>query len=209
MRRIHKNEPQFFTDFIAQHHPQNWGELHKDGVRQGMRKYMLGEDVEGDSEQNGICAYTEKCISSDNSHIDHFRKKDQFPSLTFDWDNLLVSCNDEDYGGKHKDNTHKVKPEDYEHIVNPVLEDFNDYVDISLTGKMFPKSSLTEGQRLRAEKTIKVFNLNNGALIEMRRVQAKQVQAMFSFLSVEDILATNKGFPSTIRSAYATFTVIS
>ena len=37
----------------------------------------------------GVSAYTEEPLSGD-AHIDHFRKRDLFPNLTFDWNNLFV-----------------------------------------------------------------------------------------------------------------------
>ena len=37
----------------------------------------------------GVSAYTEEPLSGD-AHIDHFRKRDMFPNLTFDWNNLFV-----------------------------------------------------------------------------------------------------------------------
>ena len=39
------------------------------------------------------CAYCESYIEHvSDSHIEHYRPKSKFPDLTFDWENLLLSC---------------------------------------------------------------------------------------------------------------------
>ena len=55
--------------------------------------------------QNGYCAYCESKISQgkDKGHIEHFFHKGKlvngvaiYQHLTFDWNNLIASCNDDD-----------------------------------------------------------------------------------------------------------------
>ena len=53
-----------------------------------LKEYLLKE------EQNYLCGYCEAKISLDNSHVEHIKPKSlDYDNLTFDYYNLLVSCN--------------------------------------------------------------------------------------------------------------------
>ena len=92
-----------------------------------------------------------------------------FPKKTFDWNNLIVSTIDEDFGGKYKDNTYKIKAEEYQEIFNPVCEDMSQFIGFSGNGEMVPLDGLTDGIVNKVKKTIDVFNLNSKSLRDRRR----------------------------------------
>ena len=70
-----------------------------------------------ENEQKGFCAYTEiKIQGSRNCHIDHFHTRNLFPTETFAYNNLLVSCNSEEYGAKYKDKQIRSKA-DYDFLM--------------------------------------------------------------------------------------------
>ena len=75
-----------FADFVRRENPQKWEDLHHNKKSPNLYRDTKARLVD---EQGGVSAYTEEPLSGD-AHIDHFRKRDMFPNLTFDWNNLFV-----------------------------------------------------------------------------------------------------------------------
>ena len=121
-----------------------------------------------DTMQAGRCAYCEDQLSSNPSrrHIEHFRKRSDFPRSTFQWENLFGSCKRSDRCGVFKDQT-KHDPDD---LIKPDVHDPDDYLRFLSDGRIVPRSGLPADPRLRAEETLRVFNLDHehGALRWMR-----------------------------------------
>lgn len=120
------------------------------------------------AQQKGLSAYTERYLRNKKLHIDHFRKRDLFPTLKFEWKNLIVDERDNhDYGAGHKD---KVVTDvaDYERLIDPVAEDPCDYLTYLMNGEIVPKRGLKESDRAKAEFTIRAFNLNAPSLQKRR-----------------------------------------
>lgn len=174
MIHIEKTPYPEFMDFVRQNNPQNWDAL--DGtVRTNTRKYILEE------EQGNQCAYTELPLefTKYNSHIEHLKRKDSafFPKLTFEWTNLFVSCNFDDFGGKYKDNVYlrgKTK-DDNELIINPALENPAVFFELKSWGEITLKPNLSAMAKIKAEETIKAFNLNQNSLKERRKEMIQSV----------------------------------
>jgi uncharacterized protein (TIGR02646 family) len=149
MFKIVKNEPNFFIK--AKSKSSTWGCKSIEAIRSQLREYILLE------EQNLLCAYCEKAIDSSpkNSNIDHFRLKagHLFPEMTFDYNNLLVSCNTSGRCSDYKDKHIKSKS-DYENIVNPITENPDDFFDYLITGKI-----IAINNNPKAEFTIDIFQL--------------------------------------------------
>lgn len=105
MRKINKFAPyEDFVRHILKNKPSKWDEI--DGaLKFNMRLYMLT------NEQDCLCGYSEIPLEAENtsSHIDHFIKREYDNTKIFDWDNLITSAIDEDFGGKYKDNTYKIQ----------------------------------------------------------------------------------------------------
>ena len=165
MRRINKGVP--FDDFVKyldKHKPSKWEELNGE-LRYNMRLHILLY------EQDCLCGYSEIPLDAENtsSHIDHFVKRDYDHSKIFDWDNLVVSAIDEDYGGKYKDNTYKIKQNEYAQIFNPTKDDMGQYIEYLRDGRIAPRNGIQDAINDKILKTIEVFNLNCRSLKNRRK----------------------------------------
>lgn len=165
MRRINKGVP--FDDFVKyldKHKPSKWEELNGE-LRYNMRLHILLY------EQDCLCGYSEIPLDAENtsSHIDHFVKRDYDHSKIFDWDNLVVSAIDEDYGGKYKDNTYKIKQNEYAQVFNPTKDDMGQYIEYLRDGRIAPRDGIQDAINDKILKTIEVFNLNCRSLKNRRK----------------------------------------
>jgi uncharacterized protein (TIGR02646 family) len=188
MKKINKSEPKFFRDFITRNNPVNWDGIHE--IRSSLREHIL------DTEQGFQCAYCEKAITSDNtkSHIDHFKRKHFFPELTFDYNNLLVSCNNHNHCASVKDP--KVNSKDfYKNLINPVNDESTDYFDYHISGKLISKNK-------KAKFTEEAFNLNHTGLKQQRNNISWAVQSYKSDLDLEEVIEKVGEFESFIRAIW-------
>jgi uncharacterized protein (TIGR02646 family) len=161
-----------------------------------------------ENEQGNQCAYTELPLEYEktNSHIEHLKRKDSafFPELTFEWSNLFVSCNSDDFGGKYKDGKYlkgKTKA-DNALIINPALENPNEYFELKNWGELTIKDDLQGIAKTKAEETIKAFNLNHNSLQDRRREMIQSVNdykngGLDSEMIIEFL--TGSGFKSVIK----------
>lgn len=165
MRRINKGVPyDDFVKYLDKHKPSKREEL-KGELRYNMRLHILLY------EQDCLCGYSEIPLDAENtsSHIDHFVKRDYDQSKIFDWDNLVVSAIDEDYGGKYKDNTHKIKQNEYAQIFNPTKDNMDQYIEYLRDGRIAPRDGIQDAINDKILKTIEVFNLNCRSLKNRRK----------------------------------------
>lgn len=174
MIHIDKTPYPEFINFVQKNNPQNWDGLDTI-VRTNTRKYIL------ENEQGNQCAYTELPLEyeKNNSHIEHLKRKDSafFPELTFEWSNLFISCNSDDFGGKYKDGKYlkgKTKA-DSAIILNPALENPKDFFELKNWGELTIKEGLQGIAKIKAEETIKAFNLNHNSLQDRRREMMQSV----------------------------------
>jgi uncharacterized protein (TIGR02646 family) len=107
---------------------------------------------------NGKCAYCESVIGAVAAgHIEHYRPKSRYISLTFEWDNLLLSCpkcNSTTYKGNKFP-----KATDGGPILNPCTENPNDHIEFVYDAKL--GLALAKGKTQRGETTINLFGLNS------------------------------------------------
>ena len=165
MRKINKGEPLAeFSKFLLRYTPSRWEELNGE-LRYNIRLHILLY------EQDCLCGYSEIPLDAENtsSHIDHFVKRDYDHSKIFDWDNLVVSAIDEDYGGKYKDNTYKIKQNEYAQIFNPTKDDMGQYIEYLRDGRIAPRDGIQDAINDKILKTIEVFNLNCISLKNRRK----------------------------------------
>jgi uncharacterized protein (TIGR02646 family) len=159
MIQVTKSEPNFFTDkkkkVKKQKQSDAWNKI--SDIRANLRKYIL------QNEQNSMCIYCEKKISSDSlkSNIDHFKMRNTHPELTLEYTNLLVSCNNFEHCSKKKDGFGLMK-KDFDNLVNPVYDDVENNFSFTAFGEL-------EGNNDKAKFTIEVFGLNHITLIEERK----------------------------------------
>lgn len=175
--------PQFFIDDTAG--LTLWKEFYS-VKRRRLKKYIL------DNEQFGLCCYCEKTVSidSDSSHVEHVKpKSDGISTLTFEYNNLLVSCQGNHFneiGDSSKNTCGHKKNNDFDEyrFLNPTLVvDIADYfVFDSLTGVI--SASLKDNDR--AEYTFQTLNLNgkNDKLAEARKKAKEALVKNFATLPV-------------------------
>jgi uncharacterized protein (TIGR02646 family) len=189
MKKINKSEPAFYQDYISRNKPGKWKQLSFD-IGFDMRTYMLME------EQNFQCAYTEIRLEPEQSHIDHFKKKSLYPNLTFHWNNLLTSSNYDFYGARFKDK--HIKKAHYQNIMNPVIENPQQYFTYSFTGEI-----LIDPKDEKAKLTVEIFNLNDRSLVEQRKAIAGVIKSMVHQFTVEELIDYIGKFESFIRALYS------
>ena len=194
MRKINKQFPiPEFEEFVLKSHPTEWKQMPTQ-IRADSRFSILC------NEQDCLCGYSEIVLEDTVSHIDHYYKRDLFPKKIFDWNNLIVSTIDEDFGGKYKDNTYKIKSEEYQEIFNPVCDDMSQFIGFSGNGEIVPLYGLSDGIVNKVKKTIDVFNLNCKSLRDRRRDIILQLEGCKDIPQdmVRSMFA-NQGFVSVVN----------
>jgi uncharacterized protein (TIGR02646 family) len=187
MKKIDKGKiPDFFSQYIKRSKPEQWNETAS--VRSDLRTYIL-------KEQGYCCAYTEIRLNDDNSHIDHYRTRNLFPRLTFEYTNLLVSCNSEQYGARYKDKLVK-RQEEYKDLINPVEESSSGLMEFTFTGRVESIDNSCKG-----EQTIRFFNLNERSLVERRKTVIACLIGMKGLTEKEVVESTGE-FETMIRQLY-------
>ncbi len=153
-----------------QHGKQNWGDLdpaHKQEIQQCLEKM-----------QGSRCAYCEGPLDDLGRHIEHFRQKHVFPTLTFDWRNLYWSCDQTNSCGRYKD--HDAGAYDPNDLIDPAQEDPDRFFRFRSDGTIHIRTAdLSDKDRRRASETLRIFNLNpeHGRLRQMRRRALEAYQA--------------------------------
>ncbi len=119
--------------------------------------------------QGRCCAYCEGSLDALGHHIEHFRRRRDYPHLTFDWHNLFWSCDQKDSCGHHKDcGGEPYSPDD---LVNPCEEDPDELFIFRTDGTISIRVGLQPEVTRRATETLRVFCLNPawGRLRNMRQ----------------------------------------
>lgn len=200
MRKINKSEPiASFQKFVRANPTANWRDFHDlaKEVYLETRDYIVLE------EQDCLCGYTELPIEDvTDSHLDHYVKRDFAPNRTFDWNNLIASCNDDDFGAKYKDNTVKIRATDYASIFNPVENDVEEYFYYNEFGEIEAKHDLEPILKDKVEKTVAVFNLKHPSLVERRKIIIQTIRSCSDGLLDNETIRTSLshlGFKSLVE----------
>jgi len=133
------------------------------------------------NEQKGLCIYCEQSLNPNNkilsnyAHLEHIKPKERnkFPQHTFDYHNLTVSCNGFDcskYSNKKQFCGHKKSSQFKEKtFLDPTkLKDIDKYFDFTIEGNIKPAKNLELDEQQKAEDMIKLLDLRNSVLVEMR-----------------------------------------
>lgn len=170
-----------------QHGRDNWDKV-PPADKSAIRKQL--EQMQGRR-----CAYCDGPLDRLGEHIEHLWPKGRFPQRTFDWHNLYLSCDQQDSCGQYKDNgAENYHPND---ILDPCKDDPDRYFRFRPDGTIDVSPNGTT-EKARAEKTLRVFNLDpgHGRLRTMRR------QAADAYLARDpNILDALMGFDETERRA--------
>ena len=161
MKYIEKLEtPQFFIDDTKE--LNKWNEYR---TKRELKEFIL------ENEQNYLCGYCEAKINLNNSHLEHIEpKSNDYSNLTFNYDNLIVSCqgNCESEDNKHHTCGHKKANEfSRDEFLNPTKQKYIREYFIYENG--FIKTSIKDSEK--AIYTINLLQLNseNSNLIEARK----------------------------------------
>lgn len=125
-----------------------WEKFGNNGDRTKVREQL--ENV-----QNDLCAYCENSLEH-HAHIDHFKPKSLDRNVTFEWQNLIVSCTHNDSCGGKKDKRFE------SYWINPYLTDPSEMFKFYSDGQI-------KGTTSDAEKIIKDFGLDCPRLEEKRK----------------------------------------
>jgi len=184
MKHIQKQPtPQFFINDTAG--LTDWARYNSTKKRR-LKGYILAK------EQFELCCYCEKSVTASSSHVEHIEpKSNDVLRLTFDYNNLLVSCEGNHFNeiGDNSKNTcgHK-KDNDFDEVkfLNPItVIDISDYfVFDSDTGLIGASDKDTK----KATYTLGILNLNgkNDKLAEARKNAKEAFIRNFPQLPLED-----------------------
>ncbi|GAK29469.1 retron Ec78 anti-phage system effector HNH endonuclease PtuB [Serratia liquefaciens] len=143
--------------------------------------------------QHGFCAYCECRLN--RKHIEHFRTRNGYVNLTFNWTNLFGSCGDTSQKGGwarcgiYKDNgAGGYNPEN---LIKPDEEDPSAFLHFFTTGAVRPRVGLTADEHFKATETLRVFNLNGDPVLFGSRRQAinAELQEIEDFYKLEGQLS--------------------
>lgn len=177
MKYIQKVEPTFFEedvnklrDELKQSNAANkkdyWGKYKQ---KRKLKGYMLA------NEQYHLCGYCECRVDLDNSHIEHIEPKSyNYDLLTFNYRNLIVSCNGdcsserppgETCGHKKNANFNKLL------FLNPTIEtNISDHFKYTKDGDIIPNHKKNK----HAKYTLKLLNLAANDTLKRQRLIAQQ-----------------------------------
>jgi len=122
--------------------------------------------------QGQRCAYCEGPLHDLGRHIEHFRRKGANPHLTFCWENLYWSCDQDDSCGRFKDN--HAGSFDVNELIDPCADDPDKFFHFRSNGTIDVRNGLQADEEHQANETIRVFNLHPqyGRLRNMRKTAA-------------------------------------
>ena len=139
---------------------QNWGNVND--CKPAIRSALIV--IQGER-----CAYCEGPLF-DGRHIEHFRRKNpaHFPELTFEWTNLFLSCQSQRHCGHFKDRpgAPQYNPDD---LIKPDVDDPDEFFYFYSTGEVRVRNNMVGVQGGPAVETIRVFGLDDPALVGRRR----------------------------------------
>jgi uncharacterized protein (TIGR02646 family) len=212
MRYIKKNSsPDFFEQEKTQLNANAvWNELH---CKTQLRLHLI-------EEQKKLCAYCECGINENNSHIEHIDEQSNNPTLRFDYQNLIASCNGDLCNPELKENFH---PEDVHscghkksnytnsnQFLNPVaMRDIGEYF---LYDKEVCSICGSGRDDDKAKYTIDLLNLDNPRLNNARynarealRNAVKKYSHSTPKHQISALLSKERPFISFLRFYYASF----
>ena len=151
--------------------PAAWDDLQsglpkhpEEGIHYYSRRQLADELI---TEQQGLCAYCNQRIDGDHKgSIDHVepREGDTLTERIFDYDNLVASCDSNQWGKerpaqRHCDNHKSNDPL----LISPLQSDCQDHIQFTDTGRVREPAG-----RGGIAETVRVLNLNVAKLVNAR-----------------------------------------
>lgn len=169
MKTISKEEANSCLDH-AREAGWNWDDFHKNN----QNGYWLVKE-QALEEQHHECAYTGLWLGEGTTqtiHLDHFRKKGIYDSLTFDYGNLFAAAKDLPCGSDCKDRKihgpRQHADAQYATFWSPCQQHLEHAFWYRQDGYMVPDDSLNEDEKEMARNTIDMYNLNCSDLVNRR-----------------------------------------
>lgn len=146
--------------------------------------------------QNGLCAYCEITLEGTDeqnigSHVEHILPKETHPQLTFDYDNLILSCFAT--GGEIKADEQDPVPVSCGHatlkrnndfdvslFIKPTDSDCERYFSFELDGSVAPHPELNSSEIDKVEHTWQVLNLN---CLRLKRLREDTITQLYEIIS--------------------------
>lgn len=129
--------------------------------------------------QDHYCAYCDTKINvQKDGHVEHLERRANNPQRRFDWNNMFFSCNKDDSCGNFKDNSKPAPVFNPMDIVDPSIEDPDDFFVYDLEGNILPKDA---DHAHKAKETIRIFNLNNARLTGIRSGLAVTITGILEY----------------------------
>lgn len=154
------------------------------------KHYALYSDIKRDllSSQEGYCAYCEKKIDIESSHIDHYFPRSLFANLTYAKSNLYLSCKSNGHCGIAKDNLTECKEIDIKETIKPDQLINGKYIESFLFYtregeiKVLPLDELSPRDFKKLENTISKLNLNEPSLVNERKNLLRTLENVYKGL---------------------------
>lgn len=146
--------------------------------------------------QNGLCAYCEITLENRGeqnigSHVEHILPKETHPQLTFDYNNLILSCFAT--GGEIKADEQDPAPVSCGHatlkrtndfnaslFIKPTDSDCERYFSFELDGSVTAHPELNSSEIDKAEHTWRVLNLN---CLRLKRLREDTITLLYEQIS--------------------------
>ena len=151
---------------------------------------------------HGKCVFCEGLLDAQaHLEVEHYLAKTVEIDLTFEWNNLFPAC--AKCNGAKRDADHKgslLKPDD---------DDPEDYFVVHPNGELELRPGLTPKQRHRAEETIRICDLQRGALRTLRREALRRcgewLQTGGHTSRHDDLLEPHRQYKLAIRHQLRTY----
>lgn len=151
LNRLDASHPSCLSRY--KHGQDNWSAVSRDD------KTEIWKEL--DRMQQCKCVYCEARLVDADRHIEHFKPKCTYPTLTFAWENLFGCCNGKSSCGRYKDS--HGRPYNVDDLIDPCKEDPDDFFRFRTDGRIDVRNDLDESQSKRARETLRVLNLDDQA----------------------------------------------
>ena len=153
-------EPNSLVEWRSNNQGVNWDEFCRTDAYSELKEHLLDE-------QGGLCCYCEIAIDGDRgTHIEHHRPKSRFQANTFDYQNLLASCQSTDSCGHKKGGGY------FPELISPLSDDCQDRFIYTGDGRIIPKDK----NDAHAQDTIELLGLNCKRLKDRRESILKALE---------------------------------
>lgn len=147
------------------------------------------------ADQKNECAYTGLWLGEGTKHvlhIDHFHKKAIFPEETFRWENLFAAAKNRDDGADYKDKRingpRQNAEKQYRSFWSPLEANLSQAFWYRQDGRVEPDEKLSEEEKLLAQQTIDMYNLNSPDLTKRRLGIIRQLHSLKDVCNDEILL---------------------